>query len=328
MRRREFVGGLVTAVAWPVAASAQQSSMPVVAFLTVRSVDEDVGLIAAFRQSLSEAGYTVGRNVAIEFSRAEGHNDRLPALAADLVRREVNVIVVAGGGTPAAVAAKQATTTIPVIFHVGVDPVAAGLVASLGRPGGNVTGVSNLSAEVVTKRLEFLSELVPTARVVALLVNPTNAQFTAFEKRELQNAVRLRGLDVHIVDGGTEPEIDAAFPLLLQRGVGALMVSADSYLVSRRDQMVALAARHRIPVMYSQSEAVKAGGLVSYGYNNEETYRLIGAYAARILKGANPADLPVQQPTKFELVINLKTAKALGMELPPKLLAIAHEVIE
>jgi ABC-type uncharacterized transport system substrate-binding protein len=266
--------------------------------------------------------------VAIEYRRADGHYERLAELAADLVRREVRVIAVAGGGTPAAFVAKAATTKIPIVFIVGVDPVAAGLIASFNRPGGNITGVSNLNAEVVAKRLELFHELVPTAAIIALLVNPTNALFTEFETKEIRNAARLLGLELQIVAADTEQEINAALPLLVERRIGALMVSGDAFFTSRRYQIVELAARHKIPDMYSQSEPVKAGGLVSYGFNNEDTYRLVGAYTGQILRGAYPADLPVQQPTKLELVINLRTAKALGLTIPETLLATADEVIQ
>jgi putative ABC transport system substrate-binding protein len=249
-------------------------------------------------------------------------------LASDLVRQEVSVISVAGGGTPAALAAKVATSKIPVVFNVGVDPVATGLVASLNRPGGDVTGVSNLSGAVMAKRLELFHKLVPEAAVIALLVNPTNPRLNELETKEVRNAARLLGLQVHIADAGTAQEIDAAFPLLIERRAQAFLLSTDAFLASRRDQIVALAAHHAVPAMYPLSEIVKAGGLVSYGYSNPEIYRLIGVYTGRILKGERPADLPIQQSTKFELVINLKTAKALGLAISAKLLALADEVIE
>jgi putative ABC transport system substrate-binding protein len=328
MRRRYFIVWLGGALMWSVATGAQQPAVPVVGFLTTRTSGDDAHLVAAFRQGLSETGYFDGRNVVIEFRRAEGRYDRLPELAADLVRQNVSVISVAGGGTPAALVAKATTTKIPIIFNVGVDPVAAGLVASLNRPGGNVTGVSNLSGAVMAKRLELFHELVPEAAVIALLVNPTNPRLNELETKEVRNAARLLGLQVHIADAGTAQEIDAAFPLLIERRVGAFLLSTDAYLASRRDQIAALAARHAIPAMYPLSEMVKAGGLVSYGYDNPEIYRLVGVYTGRILKGERPADLPVQQSTKFELVINLKTARALGLNVPAKLLALADEVIE
>lgn len=328
MRRREFIARFVGAVAWPLAAKAQQPEVPVVGFLTTRIASADTSLVAAFRQGLSETGYVEGRNVAIEFRRADGRYDRLPELAADLVGRGVSVISVAGGGTPAALVAKAATTKIPVVFNVGVDPVASGLVASLNRPGGNITGVSNLSGAVTAKRLELFHELLPAAAEIALLVNPTNLRLTELETTEVGNAARLLGLQVHIIGAGTVQEIDDAFPLVVERRIGALLLTTDAFLVSRRDQIVALAARHAVPTMYPLSEVVRAGGLVSYGYDNPDIYRLVGVYTGRILRGEKPADLPVQQPTKFELVINVKTAKTLGLDIPTKLLALADEVIE
>ena len=328
MRRRYFIVWLGGALMWSVATGAQQPAVPVVGFLTTRTSSDDAHLVAAFRQGLSEMGYFEGRNVAIEYRRAEGRYDRLPDLAADLIRLEVSVISVAGGGTPAALVAKAATTKIPIVFNVGVDPVAAGLVAGLNRPGGNITGVSNLSGTVTAKRLELFHELVPAASEIALLVNPTNPRLTELETAEVRNAARSLGLQVHIVDAGTAQEIDAAFPLLIERRARAFLLSTDAFLASRRDQLVALAARHAIPAMYPLSEMVKAGGLVSYGYDNPEIYRLVGVYTGRILRGERPADLPIQQSTKFELVINLKTARALGLDIPAKLLALADEVIE
>jgi len=328
MRRRDLIAWLGGIAAWPMATQAQQPAAPVVGFLTTRAPSDDAHLVAAFRQGLGETGYFEGRNMAIEFRRAEGRYDRLPDLAADLVRREVSVISVAGGGTPAALAAKVATSKIPIVFNVGVDPVATGLVASLSQPGGNITGVSNLSGTVTAKRLELFHELVPMTSEVALLVNPTNPRLTELETTEVRNAARSLGLQVHIVDAGTAQEIDAAFPLLIERRARAFLLSTDAFLASRRDQIVALAARHAIPAMYPLSEMVKAGGLVSYGYDNPEIYRLVGVYTGRILRGERPADLPIQQSTKFELVINLKTARALGLDIPAKLLALADEVIE
>ena len=282
--------------------------------------------MAAFRQGLSETGYVEGQNVAIEYRWAEGRYDRLPALAADLVGRKVDVIVTSGGD-PAALAAKNATSTIPIVFTVGGDPVAAGLVASLARPGGNLTGVSILAVELMPKRLELLSELVPQARVIALLVNPNNPNAERI-MRDVQEAARAKGVQLHILKAGTESEIDAAFASLVQLQAGALVVGADPFFNSRREQLVALAARHAVPAIYEWREFAAAGGLISYGASLTAAYRQVGIYAGKILKGAKPADLPVQQPTTFELVVNLKTAKALGLTVPPSILARADEVIE
>jgi putative ABC transport system substrate-binding protein len=328
MKRRQFIVGLGSASAWPVVARAQQLAVPVVGFLTTRSSADDANLVAAFRKGLAETGYFDGRNVAIEYRRADGHYDRLKELADDLVRRDVSVIALTGGGTPAALAAKAATTRIPIVFNVGVDPVLAGLVTSLNRPGGNITGVSSLNATLAAKRLELFHELLPSAKMIATLVNPTNPRFSELEAMEVRQAARLLGLEILILGASMEQEIDAAFLLLIKQGARALFVSADAYLTSRQDQIVALAARHQVPAMYPLSEVVKVGGLVSYGYNNAEIYRLVGVYTGRILRGEQPADLPIQQPTKFELIINLKTAKALGLEIPARVLALADEVID
>jgi putative tryptophan/tyrosine transport system substrate-binding protein len=283
--------------------------------------------MAAFRQGLSEAGYVGGQNLAIEYrAAAEGHYDRLPALAAELVSRKVDLIV-ASGAIPAAHAAKNATSTIPIVFRVGSDPVAAGLVASLARPDGNLTGVSILAGELTPKRLELLSELVPQAKVIALLGNPNNPGNEPMI-RNMQEAARSKGVQLPILKADTESEIDAAFASLVQLHAGALVVGADPFLSSRREQLVALASRHAVPAIYAWREFVAAGGLISYGASLTAAYRQVGIYAGKILKGAKPADLPVEQPTKFELVINLKTAQALGLTVPPSLIAIADEVIE
>jgi len=330
VRRRELMlllGG--AAVAWPLAVRAQQKAMPVVGVLNTGSPgpsSTSAPLMAAFRQGLSEAGYVEGQNVAIEYRWAEGHYERLPALAADLVARKVDLIVTPGG-TPTALAAKSATSTIPIVFRGGADPVAEGLVASLARPGGNLTGVSMLVDELTAKRLELLSELVPQARVIALLVNPTNA---ASERviQDVQEAARAKGVQLPILKAGTESEIDAAFASLVQLQAGALLVAADPFLSGRRDQLVALASRHAVPAIYAWREFAASGGLISYGPSLTAAVRLVGTYAGKILKGDKPADLPVQQPTKFELVINLKTAQALGLAVPQALLARADEVME
>jgi putative tryptophan/tyrosine transport system substrate-binding protein len=329
MRRRDLMLLLsgATAVAWPRALRAQQKTTPVIGYLSVASPDPTAAFVAAFRQGLSETGYIEGQNIAIEYRWAEGHYDRLPALAADLVARKVDVIV--AGGTPlSALAAKNATSTIPIVFAVGADPVVAGLVASFARPGGNLTGVSIQVNELMPKRLELLSELVPRAAAIALLVNPNNAASAERMMRDVQDAASAKGLQLHVLKAGTESEIDAAFLLLVQLHAGALLVSADQFFDSQREQLVALAAGHAVPAIYIRRDYVTAGGLIGYGPSLTPMGRQVGIYAGKILKGAKPADLPVQQPTTFELVINLKTAKTLGLTVPPSLLARADEVIE
>jgi putative tryptophan/tyrosine transport system substrate-binding protein len=328
MRRRDFIALLGGAAAWPLAARAQQKAMPVIGYLsTGLSRDPNSPNLAAFRQGLSETGYVEGQNVAIEYRGAEGHYDRLPALAADLVSRKVDVIV-SVGGTPTALAAKNATSTIPIVFRTG-EPVADGLVASLARPGGNLTGFGMLLGELTPKLLELLSELVPQAKMIALLVNPNNPGVTERVIRDMEEAARAKGVQLPILKAGTESEIDAAFASLVQLQAGALLVSADPFFFGRREQLVALASRHAVPAIYPWGEAVQvAGGLISYGPSFPAIFREIGIYTGRILKGAKPADLPVQQPTTFELVVNLKPAEALGLTVPPSILARATEVIE
>jgi putative tryptophan/tyrosine transport system substrate-binding protein len=323
MKRREFMlilGGAMTARAL----HAQQKAMPVLGYLHYASPGPNAPNVAAFHQGLSETGYVEGQNLAIEYRWAEGRYDRLPALATDLVGRKVDVIVAAG--PPAARAAKSATSTIPIVF-ASADPVGEGLVASLARPGGNLTGISALSTELTPKRLELLSELAPQARVIALLVNPNNPTAESIIG-DAQGAARAKMVQLHILKAGAESEIDTAFATLVQLQAGALIVGADPFFFSRRGQLVELAARHGLPAIYESREFPTAGGLISYGSSLAAAYRQTGIYAGKILKGAKPADLPVEQPTRFELVVNLNTAKALGLTVPPSILARADEVIE
>jgi putative ABC transport system substrate-binding protein len=311
-------------LAAPLAASAQKPAMPVIGFLSPASPGPFAPFVAAFHQGLNETGYVEGQNVAIEYRWAEGRVDRLPALATDLVGRKVDVIL--AGGPPAARAAKNATSTIPIVFHSGSNPVADGLVASLARPGGNLTGVSFLTDELMAKRLELLSELVPQAKAIALLVNPAANNKPMI--RDVQEAARAKGVQLHVLKAGTKGKIDAAFASLIQLQAGALLVPTDPFFNGQREQLVALAARHAVPTIYSLREFAASGGLISYGASLTAVYRQDGIYVGKILKGAKPTDLPVQQPTIFELVINLKTAKALALAIPPALLVRADQVIE
>jgi putative ABC transport system substrate-binding protein len=324
VRRREFLALLVTAAALSPGARAQQP-MPVIGYLSNGSPETDDFRLTAFRQGLDQIGYVEGQNVAIEYRWAQGQNDRLPALAADLVRRQVTAIATVG--PPSALAAKAATSTIPIVFVVGLDPVQAGIVASLNRPGGNITGVALLSAELAAKRLDLLHELVPTATLVALMVNPTNAVSDSMT-RNLQDAARSLGLQVHVLRASTPGEIDTAFGALVELRAGVLVLGGDPFFTNRRAQIVALAARHAVPAIYGARLFPAAGGLMSYGTDLADSFREAGVYAGKILKGAEAADLPVQQAVKLDLVINLETAKALGLKVPLPLLGRADEVIE
>jgi putative ABC transport system substrate-binding protein len=328
MNRRDFItllGG--AAVAWPLAARAQQTSKPIIGFLNPGSLDTRRDWVTAFHQGLAEAGYIEGKNVGIEYRWAKGQNDRLPALAADLVQRRVTVIV-AVDGTAAAVAAKAATPTIPIVFLVGADPVELGFVESLGRPGGNMTGVSALAVGTVAKRLQLVHELMPTAAEIAFLRNPTNPNFSALETRELQGAGVVLGLRLLILNASNASEIEEALANAVVQRVGALLFGTDPFFISVHDQLVTLANRYKIPAIYPFREDVVAGGLMSYGSNNRDSFRLVGGYAGRILSGKQPADLPVEQVTKIEMALNLKTAKTLGITFPTSLLIRADEVIE
>jgi putative ABC transport system substrate-binding protein len=328
LKRREFITLLGGAAAvWPFAARAQQRTIPVIGLLSSRSPAVDTPLIALIRQGLNETGFVEGQNVTIDYRWAEGQYDRLAGLAADLVRRQVAVIVTMGGEV-SALAAKAASATIPIVFVSGGDPITMGLVKSLHRPGGNITGTSTFIAEIEPKRLELLRELRPYATTTAVLVNPKNIQQAEIQVSDIQTAARSVGQQITVLNASTIRDIEAAFATLAQMRADALLVATDPFFFTRAAQLVVLAARHAIPTVYSRREFAAAGGLMSYGANQNDSYRVLGVYAARILKGEKPADLPIQRPTKFELVINLSTAKALGLEIPPPLLAHADDLIE
>ena len=329
LRRREFIalaGAAAAANFWPLGARAQQPAMPVIGYLGAQSPAAFASRVAAFRQGLGEAGYAEGRNVAIEFRWAEGRHDRLPDLAADLVARQVTVIV-APGGAPAALAAKSATTSIPIVFEMGADPIAIGLVASLARPGGNLTGVSSLNVEVTPKRLEILHEAIPTGAVVAVLLNPTSPTADS-QFKQLQEAARTLALRLHVLHASTDGDFDRVFATLLQLRPKGLVVASDTFFATHSEQLAALTARHAMPAIHQSRDFALAGGLMSYGGSFAESHRQAGVYTGRILKGDKPADLPVQQVTKVELLINLKTAKALGVTFPLALSGRADQVIE
>jgi putative tryptophan/tyrosine transport system substrate-binding protein len=325
MRRRDFIKGIAgSTTAWPLVARAQQRSPPVIGFLRSTSLADAAHLVSGFRNGMKEAGFVEGQNVAVEYRAANDHPDRLPVLAADLISRQAALIV---ANTNAALAAKAATTTVPIVFVSGSDPVRDGLVVSLNRPSGNVTGVTFLAGQLGAKRLELLRELVPTATTIAMLANP-NSPETVVERQDVQAAARAINQQLIILDVNGDHETETAFATFVQRGAGALLCGAGAFFNSRRDRVVALAARYALPTIYVLREFVSAGGLMSYGTSITEGYRQAGIYAGRILKGEGPSDLPVVQSTKFELLINLKTAKALGLAIPAKLLALADEVIE
>jgi putative tryptophan/tyrosine transport system substrate-binding protein len=322
MRRRDFISLIGGAAAWPLAARAQQPAMPVIGFMSARSPEDSVHLLEAFRRGLKEGGFVEGENVAIEFRWAGGNYSRLPALAADLVSRQVAAIV-AAGGEPSGLAAKSATAAIPIVFGIGGDPVRLGLVESFNRPGGNATGVTLLTNLMEPKRLGLLRELIPGVPVIGVLLNPNFVQL-----QQIEEAARSIDQRITVANVSTDEELEAAFAAFASERIGALLVAADPYFDTRREQIVGLAARYRLPAIYQFREYAVAGGLLSYGVSITDAYRQYGVYTARILKGAKPADLPVLQPTKFETVINLKTAKALGVQISDNLLSLADEVIE
>ena len=327
MKRREFIkvlGG--SAATWPIAARAQQPLMPVVGFLNAASAEGYTRQLTAFLKGLGEAGYVDGRNVTIEYRWADGRSDRLPAMAADLVQRQVAVI--AATSTPAALAAKASTTTVPIVFETGADPVRLGLVANLNRPGGNITGVTNLIVEVAPKRLQMLHELVPMATSIALLINPSEPTAAETQSRDVLSAARNLGLELHLLNASSESDLDGVFAEVTKMRVGGLVIGGSPFFTSRTKQLGALALRHAVPTVYSYREFALAGGLLSYGADIADAYHLVGNYTGRILKGDKPGDLPVQQATKVELYINLKTAKALGVNVPNTLIGRADEVIE
>jgi putative tryptophan/tyrosine transport system substrate-binding protein len=326
IQRREIIVTLGSAVVWPLAAHAQQSAMPVVGFLHSSSPGGYASRAAAFRQGVNEGGYIEGRNVTIEYRWAEGHNDRLPELAADVVRRKVTVI--AATTTPAAFAAKAATATIPVVFVTAGDPVKLGLVASLNRPGGNLTGVTTSNVEVAPKRLEALHEIIPTATTFALLINSSSPALAESTTRDVRASARTLGVQLHVVSATTDNEIDDAFASLAKLRAGGLVIGSDTFFTSRSERLASLALRYALPAVYEWREFAVAGGLISYGTDSRDAYRLAGIYTARVLKGEKPADLPVQQATKVELYINLKTAKMLGITIPLPLSGRADELIE
>jgi putative tryptophan/tyrosine transport system substrate-binding protein len=327
VKRREFITLLGGAAAWPLAAGAQQPAMPVVGLVTGGSPEAAVRMGGGFRRGLNEGGYVEGQNVTVEYQWLDGQYDRLPSLMADLVRRRVAVIATPGSN-PAALAAKAATTTIPIVFGVGADPIELGLVASLARPGGNATGINFFVADIAAKRLGLLHDLVPKAVRIAVLINPANASTAEATLRDMPEAARAIGLQIVVLNASTGREIEAAFATLVRDRADALFVGADAFFNSRRVQLANMAARHAIPTAFAVREYVDAGGLMSYGTSLADMYRHVGAYSGRILKGARPADLPVLQSTKFELVINLQTARMLGLTVPDKLLVLADEVIE
>jgi putative ABC transport system substrate-binding protein len=327
MRRRDFItilGG--TAATWPLASRAQQSALPMIGFLGPGSAQSDTFRTTAFRQGLSEAGFVEGQNLTIEYRWGEGHYDRLPTLATDLVHRQVAVIV--ASSTPATVAAKAATTTIPIVFETASDPVKLGLIASLNRPGGNITGIVQLSEEVLPKRLELLHELLPAARIFAFLVNPADPVLAEPQARQARSVANTLGLELHVLNASSEHDFDAVLTKLIELRAGGLVIGGDALFTTHSKQLAALVASHAVPAVYQHRDFAAAGGLMSYGSSITDTHRLVGIYTGRILKGEKPADLPVQQSTKVELFLNLKAAKALGISIPIPLLGRADEVIE